>query len=263
MNVVTHFGMVVIGDEILCGKRTDKHLPHVIEVLQARGMQVAWSRVVGDNRRRLVHELQVTQLDALPVLCFGGIGATPDDQTRQAAAEAFATRLVRHPGAAAMIEDQFGDRAYPDRMRMADLPEDSLLIPNPQNRIPGFTLYDHHFFPGFPSMAWPMLDWVLDHYYPRDAAPEPEMEKAVRVFHTPESDLISLMDDLSATVSGAKLFSLPHMGNIYSIELGFRGEQSSVEAAFSDLVSALTRRGLEFECLQEVEDSNPLRQKVV
>jgi len=261
MNDAMQFGLVVIGDEILCGKRTDKHQPHVIEVLQARGLQVAWSRVVGDHRQRLVHELQLTQLDALPVLCFGGIGATPDDQTRQAAAKAFGTRLVRHPDAAAMIEDQFGDRAYPDRMRMADLPEDCLLIPDPHNRIPGFTLYDHHFFPGFPSMAWPMLDWVLDHYYPYHAAPE--TEKSVRVFHTRESDLISLMDDLSAAHTGAKLFSLPHMGSIPSIELGFRGEQSAVGAAFSGLVAALSMRGLEFECLQEVEDRNTLRQKVV
>ncbi len=260
MSDVTQFGMVVIGDEILCGKRTDKHLPHVIDVLQARGMQVAWSRVVSDNRPRLVHELELSQLDAVPVLCFGGIGATPDDQTRQAAAEAFGSRLVRHPDAAAMIEEQFGEDAYPHRIRMADLPEDCLLIPNPHNRIPGFILYDHHFFPGFPSMAWPMLDWVLDQYYPQVAAPQ--TEKSVRVFHARESDLVQLMVELSAGLSGAKLFSLPHMNSIASIELGFRGEQSAVEAAFSGLVSALTTRSLEFECLQEEGDS-ALRQTVV
>ncbi len=67
MSEIMQFGMVVIGDEILCGKRTDKHLPHVIEVLQARGMQVVWARVVGDHRRRLVHELQLSQLNAGPV----------------------------------------------------------------------------------------------------------------------------------------------------------------------------------------------------
>jgi len=261
MSDVIQFGVVVIGDEILCGKRTDKHLPHVIQVLQERGMQVAWSRLVGDHRRRLVHEFQLTQLDALPVLCFGGIGATPDDQTRRAAAEAFGTRLARHPGAAAMIEDQFGEDAYPNRIRMADLPGDCLLIPNPHNRIPGFTLYDHHFFPGFPSMAWPMLDWVLDHYYPHHTARE--IEKSVRVFHARESDLVQLMDELSAGLSGAKLFSLPHLNSVHSIELGFRGEQLAVEAAFSGLVTALSSRALEFECLQEVEDTSALRQTVV
>ena len=244
MSEVTQFGVVVIGDEILCGKRTDKHLPHVIEILQARGMRVAWSRVVGDHRRRLVHELQLSQLDDLPVLCFGGIGATPDDQTRQAAAEEFGTRLVRHPDAAVMIEDQFGEDAYPNRICMADLPEDCLLIPGSHNRIPGFTLYNHHFFPGFPSMAWHMLDWVLDQYYPHHAARE--KERSVRVFHVRESDLVQFMDELSVGLGGAKLFSLPHMGSAPSIELGFRGESSEVEAAFSRLVAVLSTRGLEY-----------------
>ncbi len=261
MSEVTHFGVVVIGNEILRGKRTDKHLPHVIEVLQARGMQVAWSRVVGDNRQRLVHELQMTQIDVLPVLCFGGIGATPDDQTRQAAAEAFGTRLDRHPDAAAMIENQFGDDAYPNRMRMAELPEDCLLIPNPYNRIPGFTLYDHHFFPGFPSMAWPMLDWVLEKYYPHDGPRE--MEKSVRVFHARESDLVQLMGDLSAIHPRAKLFSLPHMTENYSIELGFRGEQAAVDAAFTDLVTALMSRALVFDFLNENNSADALNQTAV
>ena len=261
MSDAMQFGMIVIGDEILCGKRTDKHLPHVIEVLQARGMQVAWSTVVGDDRRRLVHALQLSQLDALPVLCFGGIGATPDDQTRQAAAEAFGTGLARQRDAAAMIEDQFGEDAYPNRIRMADLPEGCLLIPNPHNRIPGFTLYDHHFFPGFPSMAWPMLDWVLDHYYPRHGVPE--LEKSVRVFHVRESDLLQLMDTLATGFGGAKLFSLPHLGSNPSIELGFRGEQSAVETAFSELVAALSTRGLEFERLRGAEETSALRESAV
>ena len=261
MSDVMQFGVVIIGDEILRGKRTDKHFPHVIRALQVRGLQVAWSRMVGDHRRRLVHELQLSQLDDLPVLCFGGIGATPDDQTRQAAAEAFGIRLARHPDAAIMIEDQFGEEAYPNRICMADLPEDCLLIPNPHNRIPGFTLYDHHFFPGFPSMAWPMLDWVLDHYYPHHAAQE--MEKSVRVCHARESDLVQLMDELSAGLDDAHLYSLPHMGSIPSIELGFRGEPSAVEAAFSDLVAVLSMRGLEFECLREAKETNALRQSVV
>lgn len=261
MNKTMQFAVVIVGDELLSGKRTDKHLPHVIEVLQARGMQVAWSRVVSDHKQRLVRELKLTQLDSLPVFCFGGIGATPDDQTRQAAAEAFGTRLVRHPAAVGMIEDRFGREAYPDRVRMADLPEDCLLIPNPHSRIPGFTLFDHHFFPGFPSMAWPMLDWVLDHYYCHDMLPE--VEKSVRVFDTHESALIQLMDELSAIHCRAKLFSLPHMAAVNSIELGFRGEQAVVEAAFSDMLAALTMRALEFERLDQGAVTSALRQAVV
>lgn len=261
MNKARQFGVVIVGDELLSGKRTDKHLSHVIETLHARGMCVAWSRVAADNHDRLVDELRLTQLDSLPVFCFGGIGATPDDQTRQAAARAFGTRLVRHPGAVGMIEGRFGRKACPDRVRMAELPEDCLLIPNPQSRIPGFTLFDHHFFPGFPSLAWPMLDWVLDQYYCHDMLPE--VEQSVRVFDVHESSLIQLMDELSANHPRAKIFSLPHMAAVDSIELGFRGEQAAVEAAFSDLLAALKTRAVEFENLDAGAPAKVLRQAVV
>jgi molybdopterin-biosynthesis enzyme MoeA-like protein len=257
MSAVRQFGLLVVGSEILYGKRNDKHLPHVIQTLRARGMQLAWSRVVGDHRKRLVHELELTQLDSVPVFCFGGIGATPDDQTRQAAAEAFGACLVPHPDAVASIESQFGEAAYPNRIRMAELPEDSLLIPNPRNQIPGFTLYDHHFFPGIPSIAWPMLDWVLDHYYPQDAPLE--VEKSVRVYHVRESELIPLMDELSADHAHAELFSLPHMAENDFIELGFRGGAPAVDAAFTDLVTALAARKLAFEHLQQGAATEALR----
>lgn len=255
------FCVVVVGDEVLCGKRTDKHLPHVIETLQARGMRVASSKVAGDDRQRLVHELRMTRQDVLPVLCFGGIGATPDDQTRQAAAEAFGSRLVRHQDAVAMIEHQFGDDAYPNRVRMADLPEDCRLIPNPCNGIPGFILNDHHFFPGFPFMAWPMLEWVLDNYFPR--VTPAEVEKSVRVLDARESELLTLMDELSVNHGEAKLFSLPHHADINSIELGFRGEQAAVELACADLVVVLTMRDLKYQILPEGVETTALRKNIV
>ena len=238
-------GVVIVGDELLLGRRQDRHLQHVIQTLQPRAMQLAWCHYVGDERQRLSEELRHTQLDEIPVFCFGGIGATPDDQTRAAAAAAFGCRLTRHPEAAGMIEAQFGEAAYPNRIRMADLPEDALLIPNPVNRIPGFTLYDHHFLPGFPQMAWPMLDWVLDRYYP--VSGEPMVERALRVFGVRESELLDLMEALVRRHAGARLFSLPHLGESSSIELGFRGRQSDVQRAFDDLVAELQSRALSFE----------------
>ena len=37
MNRALAMGVLVIGDELLNGKRVDRHLPHVIEVLAGRG----------------------------------------------------------------------------------------------------------------------------------------------------------------------------------------------------------------------------------
>jgi len=48
-----NFGLLIIGDEILSGKRTDKHLPKAIELLGARGLQVAYAHYVGDDPARI------------------------------------------------------------------------------------------------------------------------------------------------------------------------------------------------------------------
>jgi len=247
MQAPLRFGVLVVGDEILTGKRADRHFSHVVETLGKRGMQLVWARVAGDDRRRLVRELRQTQQDLVPVFCFGGIGATPDDQTRQAAAEAFAAPLVRNREAADLIEQRFGPEAYPNRILMADLPEDCVLIPNAYNRIPGFSLYDHHFMPGFPVMAWPMLDWVLDRYYPAIARQSQEL--SVRIVNVRESDLLQLMQALTLGHPGARLFSLPHLGEVDTLEIGFRGERDAVAAAFTELVARLRERALLFEVI--------------
>lgn len=238
-------GAVIIGDELLSGKRVDRHLQHLIEVLGKRGRQLAWCRYESDDSMRLAVALRQTRSSGIPVFCFGGIGATPDDRTRQAAARAFDAPLVRHPEAAALIEQQFGDQARPVRIRMAELPHGSTLIPNAWNRVPGFSLHDHHFFPGFPQMAWPMLDWVLENLYPDTYAHV--CEYAVRVSGVRESDLCGLMETLSARHPQASLFSLPHLGVQRSVELGFRGHADAAGSAFNELLRELDRLGLRYE----------------
>ena len=106
-------------------------------------------------------------------------------------------------------------------------------------------------------MAWPMLDWVLENYYSHGAPLE--VEKSVRVLHASESELFPLMDSLSAYYSRTSLFSLPHMADINTIELGFCGEQAEVDAAYSDLLSALKAGAVEFECLHEESGANVFR----
>ena len=163
-------------------------------------MQVVWCHYVGDEHDRSAEILRQTRFGGVPVFCFGGIGAMPDDRTRQAAASAFGTRLMAHPDAVAMIEQQFGEQAYPTRILMAELPEHCRLIPNPYNRIPGFTVDHHHFFPGFPEMAWPMLDWVLDTCYAGRYALIAEY--SVQVRDVSESSLCDLMDERSSGTRG-------------------------------------------------------------
>jgi molybdopterin-biosynthesis enzyme MoeA-like protein len=237
-------GIILIGDELLLGKRQDKHLAKTIEILGARGLRLDWARIVGDDPPLLEATLRETFASGDLVFSFGGIGATPDDVTRQCAAVAAGVALARHAEAAALLEARFGASAYPNRILMADLPQGARLIPNPVNQIPGFSLRDHHFLPGFPNMAWPMAEWVLDTHYRHLSRPSPEVERTVIVYEVAESSLIPTMRELLAAFPAVKLASLPSTVNSGEIELGVRGESAEVTRAYDWLLARLDALGV-------------------
>lgn len=242
------FGLIVIGDEILHGTRQDRHLATFKRLLSERGHQLAWCWVLPDEPDRLVWHLQASMAAAEPVFCCGGIGATPDDHTRNCVAAAAGVGLERHAGAAQLIEGRFGADAYPQRIRMADLPAGASLIPNPVNQVPGFGLHRHWFLPGFPQMAWPMAEWVLDQHY---GLAEPLHEAALVVRGAPESRLIPLMETLGPQFPTLKLFSLPHLGETAAdryILLGFRG-RGDLEPAMAALRAGLDAEGVAYDAL--------------
>src|SRR3954466_1768281 len=99
-------GLVIVGDEILSGKRADKHLPKVIELLTARGLQLDWAEYVGDSPERITATLRRAFAPPRVVVSCGGIGATPDDHTRQCAAGALEVPLQLHPEAEVLIRER-------------------------------------------------------------------------------------------------------------------------------------------------------------
>ncbi len=247
--MTTGFGAIVIGDEILRGKRQDKHFPKLVELLAARGLRLDWCEYLGDDPVRLTATLARTFTAGDVVFSFGGIGATPDDHTRQCAAAALGVPLELHPEAEAEIRARFGDETTPLRLRMGEFPRGAKIIPNAYNRIPGFSVADHHFVPGFPIMAWPMVEWVLDHRYAHLFHTRPEAEASVLVYGAPESTLTPLMEATEAKHRGIKVFSLPSIGEDgrrRHIELGVRGDPAAVPQAMADLVAGLDAMRIEW-----------------
>jgi len=236
------FGLIVIGDEILSGKRQDKHFAKVREMLAARGLKLAWVQYLGDERPRLIRVLRQTFASDDIVFSCGGIGATPDDHTRQSAAAALDLPLLPHTGACDLIAQHMAEidqPLTPERLRMGELPQGSRLIPNPYNRIPGFSLRHHHFVPGFPIMAWPMLEWVLDTYYRDQFGVGVEVERGMMVRGLNEGTLTPLMDAVEQEYPGIHVYSLPRIDPEqrfrYEIDLGVKGSPEGVDAAFSRL----------------------------
>ena len=256
-----NFGLVIVGDEILSGKRADKHLPKVIELLAARGLALSWARYVGDDPDRITADLKHAFASGDIVFSCGGIGATPDDHTRQCAARALGVPLVLHPQAAEFIVQRMRDLAAeqgtvfdPDRednrhrLEMGVFPQGAAIVPNPYNKMAGFSVSaptgegSVYFVPGFPVMAWPMIEWVLDtrcaHLHGSTAA----REKSVIVFGAMEAALTPLMQDIEARFPGVRVFSLPSVDHPQwgrHIELGVKGGASALDAAYAYLRSGL------------------------
>ena len=244
-----NIGLIIIGDEILSGKRQDKHLGHVIPMLAERGLTLSWCQIIGDDPARITQTLKQAMSSNDVVFCCGGIGATPDDYTRQCAADAAGVSLVRHPQALAEIEARFGAEAYPNRVKMADLPENCSIIPNPVNRVPGFSVGHVHFLPGFPEMAWPMAEWVLDKNYQHLEPNEREVENLFILPNAKEADLLEVMETLVKEHPALKLSSLPSYGNAHigpHIELGLKGSSIVVTAASAQLKTLLDTRSQAF-----------------
>ena len=205
-------GALIIGDEIMRGKRQDKHLAQLIAILRKRGLVLAWCQYLGDDPALITATLKRLFAGADIVFSFGGIGATPDDHTRACAAAAAGVELVLHPEAEAEIRGRFGADTTPNRLKMGEFPRGARTIPNDYNRIRGFSLGETHFVPGFPVMAWPMVEWVLDHRYAHLFNLHAEAEASIMVYDSAESTLTPLMETLEANYPGLKVFSLPSVG---------------------------------------------------
>lgn len=249
--------LIAIGDEILSGRRQDKHFAKLIELLQARGLRLHAAEFISDDEDDIVECLRRSFATPDLVFCCGGIGATPDDRTRQAAAQALGLRLVLHPEAQRLITERCadneragrgsGDMSLPEnrqRLEMGVFPAGSDIVPNPYNKIPGFFIRDHTFMPGFPVMAWPMMEWTLDHRYPSLHHQLERVEHSFVVFELPESRIIPSLESLEQRWPGVRAFSLPSMGRGRPhIELGVKGEPAAAAEALSYLRAEVSRLG--------------------
>jgi molybdopterin-biosynthesis enzyme MoeA-like protein len=261
------FGLIIIGDEIMSGKRQDKHMPKFIELMNERGLNLAWAEYLGDAPERITATLQRAFASQDVVFSCGGIGATPDDHTRQCAGKALGVPLALHPEAKLLIQERMQDTAKeqgvayePDRpdnihrLNMGTFPAGADIIRNPYNKIPGFSCRGAgggvvHFVPGFPVMAWPMMASVLDAQYSAYFRQNAYVEKSVIVLGAMEATLTPLMESIEAAHPGVKVFSLPSVDHPQwgrHIELGVKGEPAHADAAYLDLRQGLKSFPLEY-----------------
>lgn len=204
-NKKVNFYSVIIGTELLNGRRIDAHFPFLNSELLKRGWEHKASFVIEDDIT-LMHDIfNLIKADKNSVMfCFGGIGSTPDDYTRVIAAKAFTDyKMEFHEEAKQLILNQFKEEAYPHRINMAYLPSNAKLLKNVVNNVPGFYLEERFFFtPGFPSMSQAMVIEALEKFFPMSKS----KYRLTLTASCGENDLIDVMLEVSKKL---ELSSLP------------------------------------------------------
>lgn len=257
------FGLMIIGDEIVQGNRTDAHFSAIKQILAERGLRLAWVEYLCDDRAELVERLRRSFAQSRPVLVTGGIGATPDDHTRQAAAQALGRPLLPHAQAISLIdlaaqkrgETDFEGAVHLQRRQMGHFVEGASIIPNPFNGIAGFSIHQHYFMPGFPVMAHPMVEWVLSEYYSMHFHQDDFTQRSTQLFDVQESQISHVMSEIEARYPGVQTYSLPSLSHYgtskrYCIELGLKAEGKAVQQlddAWTELLSQVVSVGGAFE----------------
>jgi len=200
-----NFYSVIIGTELLNGRRKDAHFSFLNEQLLKRGWIHKGSFVIKDEPPLMESIYNLIKADKNSVMfSFGGIGATPDDYTRVCAANVFTeAKMEENLGAKEAILEQFKEEAYPNRIQMANLPIGAGLLKNVVTNVPGFYLENRFFFvPGFPSMAQTMIIEALDKFYPIN---EIKTYTKTMSAYCSEEKLISTMKTISTDVDMSSL----------------------------------------------------------
>jgi nicotinamide-nucleotide amidase len=228
--------ILCIGTELLLGNITNGNARWIAEQLAALGIAHHRQLVVGDNRERLITELQAAPQRCRVLITTGGLGPTPDDLTTEAIAAAFGATLVEHPQVWAEIQARLAARGRPcaaSNRRQAFLPAGAALLPNPTGTAPGmiwsprpdFTILT---FPGVPSEMRAM--WKATAAPWLQAAALAEGVFASRMLHfwgVGESNLAEQMADL---LEGTNPTVAPYAGS-GEVKLRITARAATAEAA--------------------------------
>ncbi len=241
------FYSVIIGTEILNGRREDKHFEFIKNELIKRGWEQKACFIIKDDPLFMENVFNLVKNDPNSVMfSFGGIGGTPDDYTRQTAAKVFRNnKIEQNQEALKLIINQFGQSAYPHRVNMANLPKNALLLENIVNKVPGFGIDERFFFvPGFPEMAHHMVIEALDKFYPKNN----KKYFCNFIVFAGESELIDTMKKLPLDL---EFSSLPKfVGDKRKVEIYIADkDKKRVDTWCNFFKDEITKKNIKFEVL--------------
>lgn len=234
--------VLIIGDEILSGRTQDVNLNAIARYLATYGVDVAEARVVGDVGAEIVEAINALRGRYDYLFTTGGIGPTHDDITADCVAAAFGVALYEHPDILAMMQGRWGEDLNAARRRMARVPEGGVLVKNPVNGPPGFSIGNVFVLAGVPQIMRGMLEDIG----PRLKTGAVVIARTVRVDGSGEGAIAAPLEAVAKAHPALSLGSYPFFSPAgYGSNLVVRGRDGAeVAAAVEELVAALTAAGV-------------------
>jgi len=235
---------VIIGTEILNGRREDSHFKFLRNKLLERGYELNGSFIIKDNPKLMQKTFEtIKEIPNSKMFCFGGIGATPDDYTRNLSAKVFSNNQMKfNEEFKNLIDSKFPNEDNTKKYNLAYWPINSSPIRNnPINGFFGFEIEKRFFFmPGFPEMAHPMVEEILDKYFP----PIAKKERYSLIAYAKESEMLDIMNALPKDI---EFSTLPKLN--YTSEISIAGENAKKWIEF--FKKELEKKGINYNILDK------------
>jgi molybdenum cofactor synthesis domain-containing protein len=233
--------VLIIGNEILSGRTQDANLAFLAKGLNEAGIRLREARVIPDDADTIVNTVNEVRRSFDYVFTTGGIGPTHDDITSACIAEAFAVPLILHPEAKRLLESHYPPGGLNEaRLRMAQVPEGAVLLPNPISRAPGFRIDNVFVLPGVPQIMQAIFS-ELKHRLQGGAAVLSRSVSCTLAEGTIAKDL----GELQARYADLEIGSYPYFRRSdFGVTLVIRGtERERIGAAVDELKTLIRALG--------------------
>ncbi len=225
-----------MGNELLSGKIEEKNLAPLARLLREVGVRLARVLVVPDDVDVIARDVAALAATHDFVFTSGGVGPTHDDVTIEGVAKAFRTTTTLAPEMVAMIRAHYGERTTDNHLRMALVPEGSVLEVTDDVRWHTVRMKNVWCLPGVPEVFLMKLNVVRA----RIASAPRFVSLAV---HTKmdEGDLKPLLDRVVEAFPDVEVGSYPKWRDpLYKTKITFDGrDEARVRSAHDTFVATL------------------------
>ncbi|MBR6633960.1 MAG: competence/damage-inducible protein A [Clostridia bacterium] len=265
--------IICVGTELLLGDIIDTNSAHLSQGLAELGINLFHRETVGDNHDRLVHVLKSAIGENDIVITSGGLGATCDDITKEAVAEAMGLELVLHEPSLRRIEEHYRRRGAvmtENNIKQAYLPQGAIVFDNEYGTAPIIAVQKDGktviLLPGVPRELIPMFDEKIKPWLKEQFSDSTIVSRNLRLYGIGEAAAEDVLRDLMDSYTNPTIAPYAKTGEVL-LRLTARGKnENECNALIDSLQEKVFERvgefvyGIDVDSL-EAELNRVLREK--